>query len=82
MLVKWVEISDEGGEKEDYAPYAITFFAIGAFFPFYMFAIFIINHFAMLVVSKKMHIDMLTRIAYAPINLFFDITPAGRILNR
>ena len=80
--MKWVEISDEGGGKEDYNPYAIAFFAIGAVFPFYMFLAFLTNQFAILKVSKKIHFDMLTRIAYAPINIFFDITPAGRILNR
>ena len=32
-------------------------------------------------VAKKLHNDMLVRILHAPIS-FFDVTPAGRILNR
>jgi ABC-type multidrug transport system fused ATPase/permease subunit len=31
---------------------------------------------------KKLHEDMVARILNAPINLYFDTTPIGRILNR
>jgi len=33
-------------------------------------------------VSKKLHTDMFSRIIRAPINLFFDRVPIGRLLNR
>jgi ATP-binding cassette subfamily C (CFTR/MRP) protein 1 len=33
-------------------------------------------------ISKKLHIDMLEKTSNAPINLYFDKTPSGRILNR
>jgi ATP-binding cassette, subfamily C (CFTR/MRP), member 1 len=33
-------------------------------------------------ISKKLHVDMLERTSNAPINLYFDKTPTGRILNR
>ena len=33
-------------------------------------------------VSKKLHTDMFSRIIRAPINLFFDRVPLGRLLNR
>jgi ABC-type multidrug transport system fused ATPase/permease subunit len=32
--------------------------------------------------SKKLHQSMLSRIMNAPVNLFFDTTPIGRIINR
>lgn len=32
--------------------------------------------------TKKLHFDMLERTSNAPINLYFDKTPSGRILNR
>lgn len=32
--------------------------------------------------SRKVHEEMLVRVMNAPINLYFDVTPIGRILNR
>jgi ABC-type multidrug transport system fused ATPase/permease subunit len=32
--------------------------------------------------TKKLHKDMLQKVFNAPINLFFDVTPIGRILNK
>lgn len=32
--------------------------------------------------TKRLHIDMLKKTANAPVNLYFDKTPSGRILNR
>lgn len=32
--------------------------------------------------SRKVHQEMLVRVMNAPINLYFDVTPIGRILNR
>jgi len=32
--------------------------------------------------SKKLHKNMLTKILNAPVNLFFDVTPLGRLINR
>jgi ABC-type multidrug transport system fused ATPase/permease subunit len=32
--------------------------------------------------NKKLHEDMIEKVLNAPINLYFDITPIGRILNR
>ncbi len=29
-----------------------------------------------------MHIDMIRKVLNAPINLYFDVTPIGRILNK
>lgn len=34
------------------------------------------------IVSRKVHNDMITRILRAPCNLFFDRVPLGRIINR
>lgn len=33
-------------------------------------------------VSRKIHNKVLNRILRAPVNKFYDVTPAGRILNR
>ena len=35
-----------------------------------------------MVVSKKLHRDMVDKVMDAPINLYFDVTPMGRILNK
>ena len=32
--------------------------------------------------TKKLHHDMITRVLNAPINIYFDTTPIGRIMNR
>jgi len=32
--------------------------------------------------TKQIHEDMLSKVLNAPINLYFDVTPIGRILNR
>lgn len=32
--------------------------------------------------SVRLHRDLITNIMRAPVNLFFDVTPVGRILNR
>ncbi len=32
--------------------------------------------------AKKIHEGMLNKVLNAPINLYFDVTPVGRILNR
>ena len=32
--------------------------------------------------TKKLHEDMVRRVLKAPINLYFDVTPIGRILNK
>ena len=32
--------------------------------------------------TKKLHADMVDRVMKAPINLYFDTTPLGRVLNR
>ena len=32
--------------------------------------------------DKKLHNEMITRVTNAPINLFYDVTPIGRVLNR
>ena len=38
----------------------------------------LISHYAV----KRMHNDMFTRVCHAPVNLYFDVTPAGRIVTR
>lgn len=32
--------------------------------------------------TKKLHEDMIKKVLNAPINLYFDVTPIGRILNK
>ena len=32
--------------------------------------------------DKKLHEKMITRVVNAPINLYYDITPIGRVLNK
>ena len=32
--------------------------------------------------TKKLHEDMLAKVLNAPINLYFEVTPIGRILNK
>ncbi|TNV86168.1 hypothetical protein FGO68_gene2272 [Halteria grandinella] len=32
--------------------------------------------------NKQLHEDMISKVMHAPINLYFDVTPIGRILNR
>lgn len=32
--------------------------------------------------TRKLHSDMLQTVFYAPVNLYFDVTPIGSILNR
>lgn len=38
--------------------------------------------YAGLKVGKKLHNELIAYVFRAPINLFFDITPLGKILNR
>lgn len=35
-----------------------------------------------IVTSRKLHSDMIRSLIFAPINMFFDRVPIGRILNR
>ena len=32
--------------------------------------------------DRKLHEDMITRVINAPINLYYDVTPIGRVLNK
>ena len=43
---------------------------------------FIMLLFANMKVGRWLHSDMLNKVMNAPINLFFDVTPIGKILNR
>ena len=35
-----------------------------------------------LIATRRLHKDMIRRVLEAPINLFFDVTPVGRIMNK
>jgi len=32
--------------------------------------------------DRKLHEDMIRRVSNAPINLYYDVTPIGRVLNK
>ena len=37
---------------------------------------------AQIKISRKLHDNLITRVFQAPVNIFFDVTPIGKILNR
>jgi len=51
-----------------------------------MFLCYLVNYLSILFksieLSKRLHFEMLLSVFNAPINLYFDVTPTGRVLNR
>jgi ABC-type multidrug transport system fused ATPase/permease subunit len=41
-----------------------------------------VNRFYSMWATKKLHRRMIDKVFHAPVNLYFDTTPIGRILNR
>lgn len=63
----------------NYSKWAFICAALASIVPF--FGIILLFYFAY-GVSEKAHQTMLNKVLNAPINLYFDVTPAGTILNR
>lgn len=76
---KWIDREHSKDKFWEYF-FQILFFAL--LYATLITVVSIIISLATVRMSKILHHDMLDRTAHAPINLFFDKTPSGRILNR
>ena len=73
-------------DEEEQVEYFKLYFTIVFAFSFGM-GLFVLIRVALLMLaqlrtSRSMHNSLVTRVFRAPINLFFDVTPIGKILNR
>lgn len=79
VLAKWINV---GNEKENFWKYflMILFLSLASGFltSFVSFGI----SMATIRIAKLLHENMIKKTVDAPINLYFDKTPSGRILNR
>mmetsp|Transcript_14745 Transcript_14745/g.10646 ORF Transcript_14745/g.10646 Transcript_14745/m.10646 type:complete len:224 (+) Transcript_14745:1231-1902(+) len=75
----WAYSPEQQARFAYYAGLSFLFATICSVFVFTRTAAFL---FSSLEASKKLHEDMIFRIFRAPINLYFDVTPIGRILNK
>jgi len=62
--------------------FSLTILACAIITSFFVFLRLMILVIATLIGAKKQHNMMIERVMAAPINLFFDVTPIGKILNR
>lgn len=80
-LANWTNVSieeSEHGNSYYYSIYAMLGLISASSLFFQSLQIF----FRGITVSKKLHVQMFKRIIRAPINLFFDRVPLGRLINR
>lgn len=81
MIGSWAEISEDP-DHNDFAFFCglYFFFTVGS--SFFIWCRVIILMYYSWHGMRKLHEDMIDRVLNAPINLYFDTTPIGRILNR
>ena len=76
---KWIENS-ENDDKFWYYFKLVIIYPIA--YSFIISLVFLLINYATLRISRTLHKEMLQKVCKAPINLYFDKTPSGRILNR
>ena len=81
MLGQWSN-SLTSENDEDFFYYTYIVFGASFVFSFFILLRIISNIIFSLRASRKIHQKMIQRVLRAPINLYFDVTPIGRILNR
>ncbi|CDW87468.1 abc transporter [Stylonychia lemnae] len=82
LIGKWTQsLSDDKG-KEDFKYFTFMVFGMAIINSICAFIRTFTIQFFSISASKNLHNRMIARIIKAPINLFFDVTPIGRILNR
>lgn len=81
VLLQWSDLnSDE--QQAKFNRYTILVFAAGSAAAMFVFFRVIILICGNLRAIKILHTDMLNKVLCAPINLYYDVTPIGQILNR
>ena len=81
LIQKWA-FADETTQQEKYEFYAITLFSVYLLSAFTVFGRSMFQVLTGLRVGRKLHNILIAYVFRAPINLFFDVTPIGKILNR
>lgn len=80
-LLQWSDKSPED-QQAQFNKYAILVFAAGSLAALFVFLRVIILICGNLRAIKILHTEMLNKVLCAPINLYYDVTPIGQILNR
>jgi len=80
-MQKWAYLGPEE-QQEHFEFYAIVISALTAAAAIFILIRINVQVFAGLRVSKRLHNTLIAYVFRAPINLFFDVTPIGKILNR
>lgn len=79
FLGKWIDVTHT---KQYFWRYFVIVLLLSLAYASLITIVGLIVSIATLRLTKMLHYDMLERAAHAPINLYFDKTPTGRILNR
>jgi ABC-type multidrug transport system fused ATPase/permease subunit len=81
LLLEWANLSpsEQQTRFEHFTIYLVVFGALTAIFVFIRVSLLVNGN---LRAIKSLHNKMLAKVLNAPINLYFDITPIGQILNR
>lgn len=79
FLGKWIDVTHT---KQYFWRYFVIVFLLSLAYASLITIVGLIVSMATLRMTKMLHYNMLERAANAPINLYFDKTPTGRILNR
>ena len=80
-LAHWSNVSGDDDEHSNTYYYGI-YTAMGIFSSLSLFAQTLLMFLEGNKLSKKLHTDMFSRVIRAPLNLFFDRVPLGRLINR
>ena len=75
----WAAAPDQSTRFGFYAMLTFLYAIINSLFTYMRTAVLQISSWR---AAKKLHEEMLNKVLNAPINLYFDVTPIGRILNR
>jgi len=80
----WLSIWSDSVEDPKYSQvfYLEIYSALSFSYAFFCFIRIALLYMQSIRCSRQLHKDMMTRVIRAPVNLFFDRVPAGRILNR
>jgi len=79
LVGSWATAADQHSKYWYYFGFYFGFTFIAAILSFSR--VLILNYFSW-IATKHLHEDMIASVFNAPINLYFDMTPVGRILNR
>jgi len=81
-LAHWSRAAERDPEQTNNKFYYLVYVAVGLGSGFLVFLRVILVVLRGVKVSRKLHNDMFNKIIRAPINLFFDRVPIGRLINR